>query len=86
MISGTVLGTAIAAKITPPGTDPASAAIMLETWISISNVICDFLSQQTIMVDGQSLIAPGAVTLANGGGPAAGTVVIPPGTAKMILP
>ena len=85
-MSGHTLGIMIASKLIPPTADAGSIASMTDTWIKVGDAICEYLSMQTIMTDIITLAGPGNITLANGGGPCAGAIIMPPLTGKMVLP
>lgn len=84
--SGTALGLLIASKIISPQVDIFTKTQMTDTWIKVGEAICEFLSTQQIQTDPITMTAPGAVTLANGGGPAIGSVIVPPTTGRILLP
>lgn len=85
-VSGIALGTLIASKVIPPTVDAASALAMTDTWLKVGDAICEYLSSQVVLTDTSTLAAPGQVTLANGGGPCTGAVILPPLTGKILLP
>jgi hypothetical protein len=85
-VSGIALGTLIASKVIPLTAPIDQRLIMTDTWIKVGDAICEFLSTAPVLTDTSTLIAPGPIVLANGGGPCAGTIVLPPNTAKILLP
>jgi len=92
-VSGDTLGTLIYTKMLAKNptllqleANPETMGKVLASWQVVGNAICEFLSLQQVITTPTTLTAPGAVTLANGGGPALGAVVIPPITGNLILP
>jgi hypothetical protein len=85
-ISGQALGILIANKTIPLTADPESRRTATEAWIKVGDAICEFLSAQTVLTTTTTLAAPGPVVLANGGGPATGTIILPPLSGQMLLP